>query len=144
MSLLKQMCSHTVQAYSSQKAEEGVGNKPEKRQRTLANFLTAPKTYDPDQDEKEGIEHPSLDAEASSLDNAAEESPWKKEFSEEKENRVQPTEIENDNLGFKITFGTGGFSEPFSGLEFFDTPPKGQSLNQDKATVDFLTTHPNG
>ena len=110
---------------SSQRIEGGKGQ-PEKRQRTLANFLTA---SNPDQDEKKSMEHPSLDAQASSRDDAAEESAFVKEFSEEKENRVQPKEIENDKLGFKITFETGGFSEPFAGLEFFDTPPRSQDLS---------------
>ena len=115
----------TPTSSSSQMIEDGKGNKPEKRQRTLANFL-APKMCDPEEDEKEGIEHPPLEGKASSAD-AAEESSHEKDFSEEKENLVQPTEVENGDLGFKITFETG-FSEPFAGLEFFDTPPKSQEL----------------
>jgi len=77
-----------------------------------------------------GIEHPSLEAVASRLDDD-EEGSGEKEFSEEKENRVQPTETENDNFGFKITFETpvnvvGKGLTCIDGLEFFDTPPKSQ------------------
>ena len=101
----------------------------------MANFLTS-KSCDQDlEDEKDGIEHPSLEAVASSLDDD-EEGSTEKEFSEEKENRVQPTETENDDIGFKITFETpvdvgGKGPSAIDGLEFFDTPPKSQGLLPD-------------
>ena len=115
---------------SSQSAEEVIVNNPEKRQRTLANFLTSESCDQDVVDEKEGIEHPSLEAVASNLDED------EKEFSEEKENRVQPTETENEDFGFKITFETpvnvdGRGLSGVDGLEFFDTPPKSQGLLPD-------------
>ena len=120
---------------SSQRGEGVKANNPEKRQRTLANFLTS-KACDQDlEDEKDGIEHPFLEAVASSLDDD-EEGSTEKEFSEEKENRVQLTETENDDIGFKITFETpvdvgGKGPSGIDGLEFFDTPPKSQGLLPD-------------
>ena len=120
-------------SFSAEREEKGKGSNPEKRQRTLAYFLT-PETFSEDQDlgdEKGGIKQTSLDADASSSDDVIKGSSRETEFSEEKENHVQPTEIENDNLGLKITFETpvDMGRKVLSGIELLDTPPKSQELS---------------
>ena len=117
---------------SSQMGEEDKGNHPEKRQRTLANFLTSKPCVQGQHlgNEKDEVEHPSLKSVSSNVEE--EEDLKENEFSDEKENlQSEARGLEKESLGLKITFETPvsmGRSGD-SALELFDTPPKSQELS---------------